>query len=101
MNLPHQNADIASESFQRLEDLATAYWYSEVLFTSLELNVFGLLADCPATADQLAARTGYDADGLSRFLNVLVSLALIVEHEGTFSNGPLASRCLAPGSEAY
>jgi len=25
MKLPHYNADIASEGFQRLEDLATAY----------------------------------------------------------------------------
>jgi predicted metal-binding protein len=101
MKLPHQNADIASEGFQRLEDLATAYWYSEVLFTSLELNIFGLLADSPATVDQLGAKTGYDADGLSRFLSSLVALGLIVECEGVFSNGPLAARCLTPGSSAY
>ena len=101
MKLPHQNSDIASEGFQRLEDLATAYWYSEVLFTALELNIFGLLADCPATVDQLAAQTGYDAGGLSRFLSSLVALGLIVEHEAVFSNGPLAARCLTPGNSAY
>jgi predicted metal-binding protein len=100
MKLPYQNTDIASEGFQRLEDLATAYWYSEVLFTSLELNIFGLLADCPATVDQLAAKSGYDADGLSRFLSSLVALGLIVEYEGTFSNGPLAARYLRPGDSA-
>ena len=101
MKLPHQHADIASEGFQRLEDLATAYWYSEVLFTSLELNVFGLLGNCPATVDRLAAQTGYDAGGLSRFLSSLVALGLIVEHEGAFSNGPLAARYLRPGNSAY
>ena len=101
MNLPHQKADVASEGFQRLEDLATAYWYSETLFTSLELNIFGLLADCPAAIDQLAAKTGYDADGLSRFLSALVALGLVVEYEGVFSNAPLASRYLTPGNGAY
>jgi len=101
MKLPHQNSDIASEGFQRLEDLATAYWYSEFVFTSLELNIFGLLADGPATVDRLAAQTGYDADGLSRFLSSLVALDLIVEHEGVFSNGPLAARRLTPGNSAY
>jgi len=101
MKLPHQNTDVASESFQRLEDLATAYWYSEVLFTALELNIFGLLADCPATVDQLAAQTGYDAGGLSRFLRSLVALGLIVEYEEVFSNGPLAARCLTPANSAY
>ncbi len=101
MNLPHQKADVAFEGFQRLEDLATAYWYSETLFTSLELNIFGLLADCPAAIDQLAAKTGYDADGLSRFLSALVALGLVVEYEGVFSNGPLASRYLTPGNDSY
>jgi predicted metal-binding protein len=101
MNLPHQNADVAFEGFQRLEDMATAYWYSEVLFTSLELNIFGLLADCPAAVDRLALRTGYDADALSRFLNALVALGLVVEYEGVFSNAPLASRYLTPGNGAY
>src|SRR5208283_4858904 len=94
-------ADIASEGFQRLEDLATAYWYSEALFTSLELNIFGLLADRPATVDRLAEKSRYDADGLSRLLNSLVALGLIVEYEGEFSNGPLAARYLTPGNGAY
>ena len=67
----------------------------------MDLNIFGLLADCPTTADRLAAKTGYDADGLSRLLKVLVTLGLIVEYEGSFSNGPLASRCLTPGNDGY
>ncbi len=98
MKLPHRHTDIASENFQRLEDLATAYWYSEVFFTSLELNIFGLLADSPLTVDRLAAKTGYDADGLSRFLGALAALGLVVEHEGAYSNGPLASRWLTQAS---
>jgi predicted metal-binding protein len=100
MKLPHQLTDIAAENFQRLEDLATAYWYSEVLFTSLQLDIFGLLADSPATVDRLAARTGYDPDGLSRFLDALVALGLVVEFEGLYSNGPLASRFLTRGNGA-
>lgn len=101
MNLPHQKADIAWEGFQRLEDLATAYWYSEVLFASLDLNIFGLLEDSPSAAGQLAAKTGYDPDALSRFLSALAAAGLIAEHEGFFSNGPLASRFLVPKSGAY
>lgn len=101
MKLVHQNADIALETYQRLEDLATAYWYSEVLFASLELNIFGLLAQCPSTVDMLAGKTGYDSDGLSRLLEVLAALGLVVEYEGEFSNGPLASNRLVPQSPGY
>jgi predicted metal-binding protein/ubiquinone/menaquinone biosynthesis C-methylase UbiE len=101
MKLPHQNADIASEGFQRLEDLATAYWYSEVLFAALELNIFGLLGAGPAAVPELAASSGYDDDGLGRLLASLVALGLLVEHEGRFSNGSLAARYLVPGRGAY
>jgi hypothetical protein len=33
-------ADPAHDGFQYIEDLATAYWYSEVLFTALDLRLF-------------------------------------------------------------
>lgn len=101
MNLPHKNVDVAVEVFQHLEDLATAYWYSEVLFASLELNVFGLLADGPASAALLAAKTGCDGDALSRLLDTLAVLGLVVECGGEFSNAPLASSRLTPGSPGY
>jgi predicted metal-binding protein/SAM-dependent methyltransferase len=101
MKLPHHNSDIAFEGFQRLEDLATAYWYSEVLFAALELNIFGLLGDGSASVAELAAKAGYEVDGLSRFLASLVSLGLIVKHDGRFANGPLAAHYLIPDTSAY
>lgn len=101
MKLPHQNSDIAAEDFQRLEDLATAYWYSEVLFAALELNIFGLLAETPASLEDLTATSGYDRDGLSRFLSTLTAVGLIVEHAGQYANGPLAARYLVPGGGSY
>jgi predicted metal-binding protein/spermidine synthase len=101
MKLPHHNADIATEGFQRLEDLATAYWYSEALFTALELNIFGLLQEGSASVEELAKHSGYNADGLGRFLAALGALELVVEHDGRFANGPLAARYLVPGTAAY
>ena len=101
MKLPHQQADIASEGFQRLEDLATSSWYSEVLFAALDLNIFGLLGDGPASVAELMEKSGYDADALSRFLASLVALGLITEHQGKFANGPLAARYLIPGHSGY
>jgi len=43
MEFPFQDADPAHRNFQYLEDLSTAYWYSEVLFAALELNLFEFL----------------------------------------------------------
>jgi 5-hydroxybenzimidazole methyltransferase len=101
MRLPHQQADIAAEGFQRLEDLATSSWYSEVLFAALDLNIFGLLGDCPASVAELVEQSGYEADALSRFLAALMALGLITEHQGRFANGPLAARYLIPGKSDY
>ncbi len=101
MKLPHQLADIASEGFQRLEDLATSSWYAEVLFAALDLNIFGLLGASPASVAELAERSGYDTDALGRFLASLVALGLIDEHQGSFANGPLAARYLIPGQNGY
>jgi predicted metal-binding protein len=41
--LPFHLADPAHTDFQYLEDLATGYWYSEVLFAALELKLFDIL----------------------------------------------------------
>jgi predicted metal-binding protein/ubiquinone/menaquinone biosynthesis C-methylase UbiE len=101
MKLPHQQADIASEGFQSLEDLATSSWYSEVLFAALDLNIFGLLGDGPASVAELVEKSGYEADALSRFLAALMALGLITEHQGRFANGPLAARYLIPGKSDY
>jgi predicted metal-binding protein/ubiquinone/menaquinone biosynthesis C-methylase UbiE len=101
MELRHQKADLASEDFQFLEDLATAYWYSEVLFAALELDIFRFLAQGPSRPADLAAGCGCDLDGLRRLLAALVSLGILVEDNGRFENGPLAARYLVPGSSGY
>ncbi len=101
MNFPHHKTDVAREDFQLLEDLATACWYSEVLFSALELNLFELLGAGSWSARDLAGMTGYDGDGVERLLAALVSLGLVLERDGRFENGPLAARYLLRGGEHY
>lgn len=94
MKLPHHTANVAGESFQFLEDLATACWHSEVLFAAMDLNIFELLEGEPCSARALAEKTGWDCDGLERLLKGLVAFELLVEHKGSYANGPLATRFL-------
>jgi SAM-dependent methyltransferase len=101
MKLPHQQTDIAAEGFQRLEDLATSSWYAEVLFAALDLNIFGLLGEGPASVAELVEKSAFEADALTRFLASLAALGLITEHQGKFDNGPLAARYLIPGQNGY
>ncbi len=101
MSIPYLHTDIASEDFQILEDLATASWYSEVLFAAIELGIFEALSENPRSSEDLATKLDYDRDSMARFLEVLGSLGLIVVRDGNYENGPLAARFLVRGSEWY
>jgi predicted metal-binding protein len=89
--------DPSRQGFQYLEDLASAYWRSETLFTALELGVFQRLGDQCLQPAELARSAGWDAEALERLLAALAELGLLVEHRGGYANAPLAARCLVPG----
>ena len=58
MRLPFQDADPAHRDFQYLEDLSTAYWYSEILFAALDLKLFELLERGCSSLETLAQAAG-------------------------------------------
>ena len=101
MKLPFQEADPAHRDFQYLEDLATAYWYSEVLFAALELKLFEFLEQGCSTPDALAEASCCDARELLRLLKVLERLELIHLADGTWCNSQAARLYLVPGSLSY
>ena len=55
ITLPFQAADPARKNFQFLEDMAAAYWYSEVLFTALDLALFDWIERGAGRIEDLAA----------------------------------------------
>jgi predicted metal-binding protein len=87
-------ADPAHADFQYLEDLATGYWYSEVLFAALELKLFDILDETERDLDSLAEASGSDPGLLSRLLRVLERLALVGEAGGVWFNNPVATQYL-------
>lgn len=86
---------------QTLEDLACAYWLSDVLFAALELRLFGFLAFGPLAVSELARVANCLAGPLSRLLATLSQLGLVDEDEGRWQNLPLAARHLVPDTPAY
>ena len=86
---------------QALEDLACAYWQSEVLFAALELDLFAHLDHGPLTLPALAQTANCRPGPLGRLLPALAQLGLIDDDQGRWHNRPLASRHLVPGATAY
>ncbi len=93
--------DPQADGAQYLEDLATAYWFSETLFTAVELDVFSILEPEGATAEQIARVLDLDPRSTERFLHALCLLGLLTHFAGSFYNSTVASRHLVKGREHY
>ena len=76
---------------QYLEDLSTAYWYSEALFTALDWGLFICLEDGSQTAESLAEKLQCNANSLNRYLNLLKTLDLVDCYDGNWYNTTLSS----------
>jgi predicted metal-binding protein len=101
MKLPFQDADPAHIDFQYLEDLSTAYWYSEVLFAALELKLFEFLEQGHCEPEALAMAASCRKEELYRLLKVLKRLELVHEAEGKWFNSQVARMYLVPRSRSY
>jgi len=97
----HHDHDQHQGDSQTLEDLACAYWLSDLLFAAIELQLFGFLDKGPLTPHELARSTNYQEAPLSRLLTALARLGLLGEDDGRWRNLPLASRHLVPAAPEY
>jgi len=86
---------------QYLEDLATGYWFSEVLFTAVELNIFTLLDLEGRTVAEIAEALEVLPTGLRRFLQALGDLGLVVCDADRYFNTKLTNSYLIPGKSDY
>jgi SAM-dependent methyltransferase len=86
---------------QYLEDLATGYWFSEVLFTAVSAGVFNLMNGGGMTANELAKRLQWEPRGTERFLHALCALGLLLQEGELFGNTDLAAACLVKGKNGY
>ncbi|GHV28218.1 O-methyltransferase [Synergistales bacterium] len=86
---------------QYVEDLASAYWKSQALFTALELDLFETLERGGGDLPSLARESGLDEEALGRFLSALKILRLAEEYDGRYVNSAIAGKYLLRGSPHY
>ena len=98
---PYLNSDPAHKGFQYLEDIATGYWYSEVLFSAVELDLFGHIEAGAATPAALAGAADCKMPGLMRLITALVKMDLIHATPQGFANSQIARRFLVPDQKDY
>lgn len=86
---------------QYLENLATGYWFSEVLFAAVEMELFSRLDPDGAVIGQLADDLEMNSQGLERFLFALSSLGLVTNHGSTYFNTAVSQNYLVQGKKEY
>lgn len=94
-------ADLSEGRHQYLENLATGYWHSEVLFAALELQLFDLIEERPATATELARAGRCHAAPLGRLLAGLEGLGLVRQQRGTWINADISRDYLLSNRPEY
>lgn len=63
---------------------AGAFMRSRVILTAAELDLFTRLHECPSPAGELAAATGLHERALTRVLDCLIVLGLLVKQDGRY-----------------
>lgn len=82
-------------------EIAFGFAASKTLFSAIELDLFTILSEAPATAPEIQKRLGLHGRGLRDFLDALVSMQLLEREGGLYSNTPVAERFLVRASDAY
>ena len=84
-----------------LEDLATGYWFSEALFTAVEMDLFSLVRAEGATLDELSRDVGAIPHGLKRFLHALEKMGLVINDGPRYFNTKAQTIIWYTGKELY
>ena len=73
----------------RINDLATGFRQSAILYAAVEADVFSLFTPGRKTAEEIAKALGWDRRGARIFLDALVALELLDKHDGAYGNTPV------------
>jgi len=95
------NHDPQDTGPQYLEDLATGYWFSEVLFAAVEMEIFTLLEPNGKTVDEVSKVLDFRHQGLERFLKALCAIGLLSCDGLHYFNTKLSSEYLVVGKANY
>jgi SAM-dependent methyltransferase len=77
---------------------AMAFQQAKLVLTGLEIGLFRLLSDGPATEPRIRERLGLHPRGTTHFLLALVELGALTRDGDSFANSPEVQRFLVPGN---
>lgn len=95
------NYDPQACGVQYLEDLSTAYWNSQVLFTAIELHLFDFLYEKQKSLEEIIEYYKCNKISMERYLDTLQILGLIEKYDKYYYNSTISNNYLVQESEMY
>ncbi|MET9341835.1 methyltransferase [Nonomuraea sp. NPDC003804] len=96
-----ESANPAGADLESVMGIATGFWRARTLFSAVELRLFTLLAEGPATRAEIEGRCGLHPRSSADFLDALVALGLLVCDGESYANSPSAERYLDETKPSY
>jgi hypothetical protein len=81
--------------------LGLAFWGSKTLLSAVELKLFTVLADGPASAEALTVRLALHPRSVKDFLDALVALGQLERRDGLYANTPAGALFLDSRKPTY
>jgi hypothetical protein len=85
-----ESAPDAVEALNHLNEIATRYCESQMVFAGCSLGIFEELANGPASAEELAQRRGFHAEAGRRLLIALSGIGVLTRKGDRFANSGFA-----------
>ena len=86
---------------EKVMQIITGGWASSILGAAAQHGIFTALEGNPATAENVAKKTGISLRGAQALLDGLTGLGLLTLSEGRYQNSPDASAFLVKGKPSY
>jgi hypothetical protein len=86
---------------EKVMQIITGGWASSILGAAARHGIFTALEGNPATAENVAKKTGISSRGAQALLDGLTGLGLLILSEGRYQNSPDASLFLVKGKPSY
>jgi ubiquinone/menaquinone biosynthesis C-methylase UbiE len=92
---------MAGPTPEKVMQIITGGWASSILGAAAQHGLFTALEGNPATAENVAKKTGISLRGAQALLDGLTGLGLLTLSEGRYQNSPDASAFLVKGKPSY
>jgi ubiquinone/menaquinone biosynthesis C-methylase UbiE len=86
---------------EKVMQIITGGWASSILGAAAQHGIFTALEGNPATAEEVAKKTGISSRGAQALLDGLTGLGLLTLSGGQYQNSPDASSFLVKGKSSY